>query len=120
MDSSLIADNCIQILFKAGMALSLEKMCEVREQIIEAVDKKQFYLFKKNNEPAGFFTWQVRDKEVWINNLFILPEFRGKENLLPLYKFFRSKYPDAKLFYWKNHKRNKIDFCKRGTKLCTI
>lgn len=120
MDNSLIADNCIRILNQSGIALSITKFIEVRNQIIEALESKQFHLYKKNGQPAGFFTWQIQDKEVLLQNLFILPQFRGKDNFFSLRKFFRSKYPDAKLFYYKNHRRNKTFIVREDKELCII
>lgn len=121
MDNRLsIADNCIQIFLKDGIALSLEKMLEVRGQIAEALEKKQFKLVIKEGKPAGFFTWQVSGDEVFINNMFILRQYRGKDNFFAFRRFFREKYPDTKLFYWQNRKKNKGFLIRRDKELCNI
>ena len=67
------------------------------------------FIFNNDKKVIGFFTWEefkrLKGLRIFINNLFVMPEYRKHNQLFKLRKFFREMYPDANLFYWRNRKR---------------
>ncbi len=81
---------------------------EVKEEIKEAQELGHF----KWIEDTGFFTWFEVEKNdklyIYINNLWIQPEYRGKTSIFWIRRFLRNKYPNVKYGYWfRGDKNNK-------------
>ncbi len=70
----------------------------------------------ENGLILGYIEWQLVDQNgkhdnhgafVWINDLYIAPQFRGNGNLRRLSLMIKEKVPWAKEFYFKREKYNK-------------
>lgn len=83
---------------------------EVRQEIKEAQADNHFAWLGD----VGFFTWFEITKNdklyIFINNLWIQPEYRKKVSLFWLRKFLKSKYPNAKYGYWEREKNDKNEW----------
>ena len=105
-----IGSNLIDVLEKDGIVLKDKK--EVEKNIENNFRQGRLrFIPDKNGVPIGFFTWEERikngEKCIFINNMFIKKDCKKEFNLLRLRSFFREKYPDAYLFYWKSRKRGR-------------
>jgi len=95
-------DNALtQMFISQGLRLPYNKLLEVRRQIREAIAGHRFSFVEKDNQIIGFFTWQEKERGIFINNMLVLKQFRNKDNFLYIRKMLRDKYPSAKCYYWK-------------------
>lgn len=89
---------------------------EVKQEIKEAIQDNHFKWIGN----VGFFTWFEINKNsklyIFINNLWIKSEYRGKTPLFWIRKFLRDKYPDMECLYWHREKRNKFFYAKGDKK----
>jgi hypothetical protein len=103
----------VDIIINQGVKLNPFEIIEVERQFKEAFEKGRFKTIIRNGKMIGFFTWQVTDGKVFINNMFILKEFRDKGNLLYLRRLFKGiMFPGCKCFYWKNRKSGSFYYTK--------
>ena len=103
----------VDTILGQGVKLNPFEIIEVERQIKEAIEKERFKAVIKDRKVIGFFTWSVGEKGVFINNMFILKEFRNKGNLLYLRELFKNKmFPNCKCFYWKNRKSGNFYYTK--------
>jgi hypothetical protein len=103
----------VDIMINQGVKLSPFEIIEVEHQVKEAIERGRFKTIIRNGKMIGFFTWSVGEKGVFINNMFILKEFRNKGNLLYLRELFKNKmFPNCKCFYWKNRKSGSFYYTK--------
>ena len=82
---------------------------EVKQEIKEAQQDNHFAWIGD----AGFFTWfEIRKNNklyIFINNLWIEPEHRGKKSLFWLRKFLKDKYPNIEYGYWERENKKTKD-----------
>ena len=77
---------------------------EVKQNIREAIKDNRIHWLEKNGKTIGFHTWEDEGDRIFINNMWIKEEYRDKDNLLNLRKYFRQMYPSGKSFYWNKRK----------------
>ena len=88
----------IELIENNGVVLNNKE--EVERSLRDSLADNRFRFIEDNGKRIGFFTWVNKATGVFINNLLIYKGYRGF-NLLRLRKFF----PNVKLFYWKNRKK---------------
>lgn len=97
----------------------LNKIDEINQmtqgEIFYAIRRERFKFIECKGEKVGFFTWFEHDngKCIFVNNMYIEPAFRSRNNLLWVRKvirdFYLKKYEDV---YWRNRRRNREFHCK--------
>lgn len=97
----------VKVMMISGVPLSLKQKIQSGRQFTQAANDDRLFILEKDRNAIGFFTWDKTQDGVFMNNMFILPTFRNKSNLLYIRKIFRGAFPDAKKFYWKNRKHDR-------------
>jgi hypothetical protein len=105
-----------ELLQKLGEEVELDE--EILANIEECIEKEHFRYITIDGKEVGFFTWvemwdwRKMKLYIWINNLFILKEYRRMNNLLFLRRFFRKMYPIIHRFYWYRKKRGRYVYAR--------
>ncbi len=86
-------------------------------------DERYFYLFEIPDETEettiGFATFTIYDeKSLIMNQIYVLPEYRGNKHFIATYNFFAQLLEEAEI-YIKNPSRTIIDNIKEAN-YCTI
>jgi hypothetical protein len=100
-----LAEMLIKII-EDSTKLKPEQRIYARMQLKDAILNNRLILIKNNEGFKGFLTYLTTDTGTFINNLFILKEFRNKNNLIYLRKILKNLFDKNKIIYWKNHKKN--------------
>ncbi len=66
-------------------------------------DEKYFYLYEicdeENDKIIGFASFTVyNEKSITLNQIYVLPEYRGQKHFVKVYNFFSLLLPDAEIF----------------------
>jgi hypothetical protein len=87
----------------------LDNRNKIHTSIANALCENRFsYLYNASGNKIGFYTWCDNQGKILINNLLIYRQYRNRINLLQMRNYFRNKYPNAEIFYWKNRKTGEI------------
>jgi hypothetical protein len=105
--TSMTAQAFVDLMSNSGVEMTPDKRLQVRRQIKEAIIEGRLILIEVSKAVIGFFTFQKRSDGIFINNLFIVENFRNSKNMLHIRKLFRDRFPDVKKFFWKNRKHNR-------------
>jgi len=97
----MIEDTLIEIILKE-VDLSEEKISTVKQEIREAIENNGFESVIKKGKYIGFFTWFDKNGDIFINNMFILKQYRNFSNFLYLRDYFKKMNKND--YYWKNRK----------------
>lgn len=113
MESRSLSDYLASFIIKEDKSCTLG---EVSEDIYRALQEDRIHFIFKNNELIGFCTWLeiIKQEElfIFINNLYVHPTERTLTNLMPVRKFFREKFPQARMFYWHSRKHDRFFYVK--------
>lgn len=102
----MLADEIIEVMKLDG--IEIKDLTETHRSVAEGIDKGNFkFLMNAYGTVIGFLTWEIHDKQIYVNNLFVLRKFAGDSRLYKLRAFFRSEYPTKRL-NWHNIKKNKM------------
>ncbi len=84
---------------------------KVKQNIQEAISDHRIHYLERDGKTIGFHTWEEKGDKIFINNLWIEEQYRNKNNLLSLRKYFRDMY-SGKVHYWRNRKRGEYEYFK--------
>lgn len=90
-----------------GVVLSLKTRLQVSRQFDKAMKEDRFFIIEQDGKEIGFLSWEHQGDDIFMNNLFVLPTKRSKNNLIHIRKIFRNAFPATKNFYWKNRKHDR-------------
>jgi hypothetical protein len=99
--SSMIGDLCIDII-RDSVRLGEEKELRVKQEIDQAYRENRFVFVMYENKAIGFLTWHVKPEGIFFNNCCVMREFRRKDSLIGLRKYFKGKR-----LFWRNRRRQK-------------
>jgi len=94
-------------MLEEGAEIPERQFDEVATEIDEAIAEKHFHIVRKDSKVIGFFTLFFKDNKLFINNCIIYQQFRDKNNLLYMRKYFRENFKDWR-FFWESKKNNKM------------
>lgn len=114
-----IINNIIEVLEREGIKFKSEAEKEnIKQDIIECIEGGRFQFIIKDNRRIGFMTWHEilknRKLHLFINNMIVFKEYRNKNNLLNIRQFFKEKYPNRNWAFWRNRKKDRFFYEKRG------
>ena len=86
---------------------------EYRRILQYQFDNSQFEWLEYENKTIGFFGWLLKTDDeglgICINNMFVLPQYKGNFNIFDMCKFFKNKYPNAYKLEWHSQKKDKFN-----------
>lgn len=90
----------------------------VLESLRVAIEEDQILFIKQNGKSIGFFTWIIEEPEAGLKflrfeNLVIFKNYRLRLLIKRYKNYFKNKYPDIKMFYWFDDKKNKYFYALR-------
>lgn len=109
-------EELIQTIEKDGIILKDRQY--VYNSIKQAIKLGHFEFIPSGTNRIGWFTWELRPDEVFINNLFIHKEYRKTFNLRWGLRYLMEQYKEMGAFSWVNRKKNKPMKIMRKT-LCS-
>lgn len=96
-----------------------DKNKEIAVSIAEGIKNDKFFIEYSDGKIVLFLTWKDnlidRKRYIFINNLWIEPEYRNSKTLLRLRKIAKYLLGDVYKFYWHNYKKDKMIY--RGVTL---
>jgi hypothetical protein len=113
-----ILDNIIEVLEREGVVFTSDAEKEnVKKDIYECIEKGWFQFIVKDNRRIGFITWHEvwkdRKLHIFVNNMIVFKEFRNRNNLLNIRRFFKDRYPERCWAFWHSRKKKKFIYEKR-------
>jgi hypothetical protein len=85
---------------------------EYRRILSYQLQHGQFEFIEYEDKTIGFFGWLTKiDHEglgIFINNMFVLPQYKKNFSIFDMCKFFKNKYPNAYKLEWHNQKKDEF------------
>ena len=70
----------------------------------------QFEFLEYEGKTIGYFGWLTNITHqglgVFINNMFVLPQYKENFSIFDMCKFFKAKYPNIYKLEWHNQKKD--------------
>jgi len=112
-----IACNLIKIIESHGVILEHKEY--TYRQLDDAILSGRFLFIRMDEKNIGFFTWVIKGNDVFIENMLIYKQFRGKFCMIKLRKILKDIYGNISSFSWINRKQKRIKrFVQREVSLC--
>lgn len=105
IEESLILEKSLGLveIILEEVGLSEERIATVKREVKKAVENNGFEFVIKKGKCIGFFTWFDKSGDIFINNMFILKEYRTNSNFLYLRDYFKKMNKND--YYWRDRKK---------------